>query len=244
MANSDEGWTRFLLEKYEFPFVDIHDAEMKAGGLAARFDAVVIPSMSTEAIIAGNKPGTMPSQYEGGITNEGVRNIREFVENGGTLVALNGASVFALDVLHMPVKNALAGLQAAAHGFGKAMEAQAAVFACPGSVLNMEFNVAHPVAFGMPEKGAGMFYGSTAFDLIPSFEGSTPAVIARYPAQNILASGYLAGANYLSNKAAAVDVPLGNGRVILLGFAVQNRSQPHGTFKLLFNSLFYGAMGK
>jgi len=241
VANSDEGWTRWLFENYEFPFTNIYDAEVRAGDLGKKFDVLIIPSMSTDSIVNGNKPETMPPQYVGGIANEGVKNIREFIEGGGTLVTLNGACLFALDTLGLPVSDALAGLQPPPRGFGEPTEAKAVKFACPGSVLRMEFNSKHPVAYGMPDEAPGMFYGSTAFDILSSFEGKTPVTIARYPAENILMSGYLMGEKYLQNKAAAVDVPVGKGRVILLGFTVQNRAQPHGTFKLLFNSLYYGA---
>jgi hypothetical protein len=108
----------------------------------------------------------------------------------------------------------------------------------------MEFDSNHPVAYGMPEEAPGMFYNGTAFDLLSSSGAAAPTVIARYPGKSLLMSGFLRGEQYLQNKAAAVDVPLGKGRVILLGFAVQNRAQPHGTFKLLFNSLYYGVAQK
>jgi hypothetical protein len=105
----------------------------------------------------------------------------------------------------------------------------------------MEFNPKHPVAYGMPEEAPAMFYQGTAFNVVAAFEGEAPEVISKYPKGDLLMSGYLRGEKYLQNKAAAVDVPLGKGRVILLGFGVKQRAQPHGTFKLLFNSLFYGA---
>jgi hypothetical protein len=115
-------------------------------------------------------------------------------------------------------------------------------FACPGSVLRMRFDTRHPVAYGMPEEAPAMFYQGTAFDILPSFSaGATPRVISKYPEEKLLLSGYLKGEEHIANKAAAVDVPLGKGRVILLGFGVKQRAQPHGTFKLLFNSLFYTA---
>ena len=66
-------------------------------------------------------------------------------------------------------------------------------------------------------------------------------VAAKYPGSDLLLSGYLRGEKHLFKKAAVVDVPMGKGRVILLGFGVQSRAQPHATFKLLFNSLYYGA---
>lgn len=239
IGNVDEGWTRWLFENYEFPFTSISDTDIRAGDLGKKFDVLVIPSSGTEAIVNGNRQGTMPPQYVGGITEAGVRNIKEFVEGGGTLVTLRQACMFAVDKLAMPVKDALSGLQQTRREEGDTSEP--AKFACPGSLLRMEFNSKHPLAYGMPAEAPGMFYGSTAFDILPSFEAKEPVVVAKYPGEDLLMSGYLLGEKYLENKAAAVDVPLGKGKVILLGFATQNRAQPHGTFKLLFNSLYYGA---
>jgi hypothetical protein len=241
-ASMDEGWTRWLLEQYEFPFKNVTDAEIRAGGLKGNFDVLIIPSMNTDQVVHGNKLGTMPPQYVGGITEAGVRNIRKFVEQGGTLITLRQGCFFALDRLGLPVNDALKGLRPPGRRYGgPAPKAEDVKFACPGSVLRMEFNPKHPVAYGMPEEAPAMFYQGTAFNITPSFDGDAPEVISKYPNGDLLMSGYLRGEKHLANKAAAVDVPLGNGRVILLGFGVKQRAQPHGTFKLLFNSLFYGA---
>ena len=86
-----------------------------------------------------------------------------------------------------------------------------------------------------------MFTASPAFRLNPTFEGRSAVTIAKYPGADLLMSGYLLGEKHLQNTVAAADVPLGKGRVILLGFGVEQRGQSHGTFKLLFNSLYYGA---
>ncbi len=244
-ASSDEGWTRWLLEQYEFPFVNIHDAEIRAGNLKNRFDVLIIPSMSTDAIVNGHEKGTMPPRYVGGITEAGVRNIKKFVEDGGTLVALNSGCAFALEQLGLPVSDVLANLRSAMRRYDPQQgesRREPPKFACPGSLLRMEFDTRHPVAYGMPEEGSGMFYRSAAFDILPTFEEKKAAAIAKYSEKDLLMSGYLLGEQYLQNKTAAAEVPLGKGRVILLGFAVQNRGQTHGTFKLLFNSLFYPAM--
>ena len=240
VANMDEWWIRWLFEQYEFPFTNIHDAEMRAGKLGKKFDVLVIPFMSTDTIVNGHKPGTIPPQYVGGITEAGVMNIKRFVEGGGTLVTLRSSCLFAIDKLGLPVSDALKGLRPPSRR-GAPRPVEPAKFACPGSVIRIEFNSKHPVAYGMPEEAPGMFYRSTAYDILSSFKAKMPVTIAKYPGENLLMSGYLKGEKYLKRKAAAVDVANGKGRVILLGFAVQNRAQPHGTFKLLFNSMFYGA---
>jgi hypothetical protein len=106
----------------------------------------------------------------------------------------------------------------------------------------MEFDSEHPVAYGMPEEAAAVFTRSLAFDIVSSAEQERiPTVVAKYSGERVLMSGFLNGEKYLQGKGAAAEVPLGKGKVILLGFGIQNRGQPHGTFKLLFNSLFYGA---
>jgi hypothetical protein len=241
MASMDEGWTRWLFEQFEFPYTNIFDAEIKAGELCKKFDVLIIPSMSTEDIVNGHKPGTILPQYAGGITDTGVTNIKSFVEEGGTLVLLNSGCHFAIDKLGLPVIDILKDLKAPSRSSEGTGEARTVEFACPGSVLRMNFDPKHPVAYGMPEEAPAYFIGSPAFSTLPSLE-KAPETIAKYPGGTLLMSGYLMGEKYLQKKASALDVPLGKGRVILLGFGVQQRAQPHGTFKLLFNSLYYGAM--
>jgi len=227
-ASMDEGWTRWLFEQYEFPFDNIYDAEVRAGELGKRFDVLVIPSVSTNAIVNGHRPGTIPPQYVGGITSAGVRNIKKFVEEGGTLVLLNSGCLFAIDKLGLPLSNVL-------------RDVKTTEFICSGSLLRMEFDSKHPVAYGMPEVAPAVYARSPAFNIIPSFEGEkAPVVIAKYAEGSLLMSGFLIGEKYLQNRTSAVEVPFGKGKVILLGFGVQHRGQPHVTFKLLFNSLYYG----
>ena len=240
VANMDEGWTRWLFEQFEFPFTNIHDAEVKAGELRDRFDVLVIPSQSTDAIVNGHKQGTILPQYVGGITSKGIRNIKEFVKEGGTLVALNSGCLFAIDKLGLPVSDVLKDVRQPRRREAP-RDAKLPEFACPGSVLRMKFDPKHPVAYGMPEEAPAMFARSPAFNILPSFEEKAPAVVAKYPGGSLLMSGYLIGEKYVQNKASVVEVPLGKGKVILLGFGIQLRAQPHGTFKLLFNSLYYGA---
>jgi hypothetical protein len=236
----DEGWTRFLFEQFEFPFANVQDAEVRAGGLKQAYDVLVIPSMSTEAIVDGLKAGTVPPQYAGGVTANGVRAIKAFVEEGGTLVLLNQAALLAIDRLGAPVQDLLKDVRPPdrrqASADGKPVE-----FACPGSVLRMRFDVKHPVAFGMPEEAPGMFIQSPAFRFAPVFGDTRARAIATYAPEDVLMSGYLKGEKYLKNAVAAAEVPMGKGRIIMLGFGVEQRGQPHGTFKLLFNSLYYGA---
>jgi hypothetical protein len=229
MANMDEGWTRLVLENYEFPFNNIHNAEVKAGSLKERFDVIIFPNQSAKSIINGHKPGTTPPQYAGGISQQGVNNLKKFVEEGGTLITLGSACNLPIEQFGIPIKNVLQSV--------KREE-----FVASGLLVKIDCNQKHPIAYGMPEEAVGFFANSPTFDITPSFKNSEqPAVIVKYPDKDILLSGWMMGDKIIKNKAAVVEVPLGKGKLILLGFRVQHRGQTIGTFRLLFNSIFYGA---
>jgi hypothetical protein len=86
-----------------------------------------------------------------------------------------------------------------------------------------------------------VFSGSCAFDILPSFEAKKePKSAARYAEENLLMSGWIYGEKIIQQKSSVLDIPYGGGKVILLGFPVQFRGQPQGTFKLLLNAIFYG----
>jgi hypothetical protein len=230
ISSEDEGWTRYLLEQFAFPFNVIHDADIRAGALAESYDVILVPdSYSPESIINGFARGTMPPPYVGGITANGVRNLKLFVEAGGSLVFLNSSCDLALENFGLPARNVLKDI--------KHEE-----FVCTGSIVRMEFDTDHPLAYGMPKEAAAVFSESCAFDILPSFESTKePKSAASYAEENLLMSGWIHGEKKIQRRSSVLEMPLGEGRVILLGFPVQFRGQSAGTFKLLFNAIFYGA---
>jgi len=222
-GNIDEGWTKWILEQFHFPFTVLHNDDVQSGHLRAKFDSIVIAEMATRQIVDGMQPGTVPGRYAGGIGDEGVEALREFVEQGGTLVTLGNASQFAIDRFSLPVTNIVAGLRSDQ-------------FFCSGAILRTDVKE-HPVTAGLPPQADILFERNEVFDTKPGFRGT---VLASYIAnRNPLRSGYLIGADRIEGKAAAIDVVLGQGHVILIGFRTQWRGQSHGTYKFLFNALYY-----
>jgi hypothetical protein len=63
--------------------------------------------------------------------------------------------------------------------------------------------------------------------------------VARYPASNILASGWLVGEDVIANRSALSDAPNGSGHAILFGMRPQYRAQSYFTFKIFCNALLY-----
>ncbi len=222
-GNIDEGWTKWILEQFHFPFTVLHNDDVQAGHLRSKFDSIVLAEMSTRQIVDGMQPGTVPGRYAGGIGDEGVEALREFVEQGGTLVTLGNASQFAIDRLGLPVTNVVAGLRSDQ-------------FFCSGAILRTDVKP-HPVTAGMPAQADILFERNEVFDTKPEFRGTVLASYIEH--RNPLRSGYLIGADRIEGKAAALDAVLGQGHVILIGFRTQWRGQSHGTYKLLFNAMYY-----
>lgn len=222
----DEGWTRWLLERYELEFTRVTNADILADELRQRFDVLLIADISPEDILEGFAKGSVPPRYAGGLGSAGTRALDSFVRQGGTLVTLNRSSLYAMEHLHLPVLNVVDGLERTDFFLG-------------GSILQMIVDPAHPVMTGMPERSKIFASQSPVFSTGEGFEGS---VLAYYPAQGSpLLSGYLLGEKYLQGYASAVDVSHGKGRVLLLGMRPQWRAQPFGTFRLLFNAVLYSA---
>jgi hypothetical protein len=234
VANLDEGWTRFVLERYGVPFENLSNEQMRSGAYRGRDGVILLPSVEKEVIelgapgaVGGKGVGSpMPPPYAGGLGKEGGEKLRAWVEEGGTVVALDESTEYVIDLFGLPVKNVL----------GKTTREQ---FNCPGSLLKIVFDPTHPLSWGMPAEEAAFFADSPAFETRPTDTRFERRVVATYPdnAQDILLSGYLLGGKLLERRAAVVDIKVGKGRAILIGFHPQHRAQPHATFKLLWNAL-------
>jgi hypothetical protein len=223
-ANMDEGWTRWIFEQFDFPFTNLYNADIRSGHLRDKFDVIILPDANSRAIVEGYRPGTLPERYVGGIGQDGVDAVRDFVNDGGTLVTFNNASLFAIEQFNLPVTNALAGLNPNQ-------------FFCSGCLLKVHIEDSkNPLVAGLSPDPIVMFERGPAFDTKSDFKG---AVLARYSRdRSPLESGYLAGPDRLQGKIAAVDVNYGKGHVILLGFRPQWRGQSHGAYKFFFNALY------
>ena len=218
----DEGWTRWVLEEYGFDYVTLRDKDIRAGHLNDNFDAIVLPSQARKQIIEGRRKGSLPEEYTGGIGEIGVRQLETFVKNGGTLLAFDRATALPIKEFYLPVQNIVANMKPDQ-------------FYCPGSVLRVYIDNRHPLGFGMPEQGVVLFVNS------PVFQTAAGETIVSYPMGNPLLSGWLNGENVLFNKKAMLQIPHGNGRVILYGFRPQFRAQFRVTYKLFFNGILQSA---
>jgi len=242
-ANSDEGWTEWLLDRYRVPYTLLHNDDIGKGELRARFDSVILASQSATSILNGSRNGELsfrreggPSEgpsavmvqrpeYTGGIGPQGVVELQKFVREGGTLIALDTAAELPREFFPLPLLNV-----------------GGAPFSCPGSLVRIAVDTAQPLAFGMPKDAIAFVTGGEAFDvnLAPEYNRGDREVrvAARFAAKDLLASGYISGEKAVLGKPALLDARFGNGHVVLFAFRPQFRGQPFGTFKFLLNAVY------
>ncbi len=220
VPNPDEGFMRFVLERHGIQYTTLKDTDIRAGGLAGRFDAVVLPSARAKTISEGLMSGVYPPKYCGGLGVAGAQALREFAEGGGTVIAVDQACDWCIEALRLRVTNLVAS-------------AREDEFLVPGSFLRVAFDVNHPLAYGMPPEAAVVFIRSPVFS-----DDETAKVVGRYPTASPLVCGLVHGGERLLGRAALLECAVKKGRVVLIGFRPHHRAQARGTYKILFNALF------
>ncbi len=238
VASADEGWTRWVLEQYGFNVTTLDNAAIRAGKLNEKFDAIILPDANAGVILNGRRTGganedaaaresePFPPEYSGGVGREGVAALRQFVDQGGTLIALADAGEFVAEQFTVPVRNTLARVRPAD-------------FSCPGSLVRIQLDPNDPIAYGMPRETGGFLDGAVAWQTSVPGPDVQRSVAAWYPdeAQDVLLSGWIRGADKLVRHAAAATFQTGKGKIVLFGFHPQHRGQSEATYKLLFNAI-------
>jgi len=220
VPSMDEGWTRWILEHFGWRYTSAGNSDLRAGRLRERFDVIVFADMSADVIENGHPSGSMPTEFTGGLGEEGAAALREFLAAGGRLVFFNRAGEYAVKHLGVDTRNAVAGVPSRE-------------FYCPGSLLRVRIDAASPLALGLPPEFTVWNEASPVWE---SANAGSKSVL-RYAEQNVLASGWLLGEKHLAGKPALLEVRDGEGRVVLFGFRPQYRGQSWLTLKLFFNAL-------
>jgi len=235
----DEGWTRWLLERYEFPYLSLDNDDVREGSFRGKIDVLLFPDVEP-AIIRRGEPDSpearrwwtpLPPKYSGGLGPEGDEEIKKWVEKGGTVVALDTSTGYLIDLFQLPITNVLETVSPED-------------FSAPGTMLRVEVDTNQPLGYGLQPEEAAYFASSVAFQTSIPDARFVRHVIARYPQHrdDIPISGYIKGAELLERRAAVVEYEVGKGHVVLIGFQPQHRAQTVRTFKLLFNALYLSGL--
>ena len=227
-ANIDEGWTRWVLDQYEFPYTTLHNVDVAAGRLRSRFDAIVLPDQTAKGILEGQTSLSMPAEYRGGLGDKGWQALKDFVDQGGTLISFGDACNLLVDKLPLPLKEIKRTMLLDQHDG-------------PGTIVNLQIDTASPLGWGMAASAFGFYMNSPFFELSDGYNSQKVHVVARYPNTGVAASGYLKGEEYMLGRAAVVAVETNPGKVVLFGIRPQHRAQTHVTLPMLFNALYWSA---
>lgn len=230
-GSMDEGWTRLVFDNFNIVHRRLSDADMRSGnfvceqpvtpGPSVNCDAVVLPADSENTIVKGLSADRYPAEFASGIGDEGVDNLKKYVQNGGKLICFDDSCELVIKRFQLPIRNVLAGL--------KRNE-----FYNPGSIVALNVDTRNELAKGMKPTVAAYFSSSSAFEIAAD---ARVKVVARYASKDALLSGWMLGEKYLNGKPALVEVPFGKGKIILFAFRPQHRAQSWGTFPFIFNAL-------
>jgi hypothetical protein len=218
-SSMDEGWTRLVFDNHQMPYKSVSNDDFRQNRLD--YDVIVLAADNENTIVRGLSAERYPAEFAGGIGDDGVENLKKFVENGGKLVCFDDSCELAVKRFGLPIRNVLTGLKRSE-------------FYNPGSIVKLTVDTRQPIASGMREEVPAYFTTSSAFEIAADARVS---VIALYAEKGALMSGWMLGEKYLNGKAALVETAYGKGKIVMFAFRPQHRGQTWGTFPFIFNSL-------
>ena len=238
------GWTRWLFEQFEFPYEMVYPDDLNAGDLRDNFDVIVFVTGAIPAQDGGGGDGfaifgagpdeeSIPDEYQHMLGNvtvaETVPELVEFMEEGGTVVAI-GSSIAMAQHAGLPLSNHIVD------GEGQALGEED--YYVPGSVLRVKVDNTRPLAFGMPSELDVFFSNSPVMRLGPAAVAAGVNPIAWFDSDAPLRSGWAWGQHRLNGGLAMAEAQVGEGNLFLFGPEITMRGQPHGTFQFLFNGIY------
>jgi hypothetical protein len=247
------GWTRWLLEQFEFPFEVVFPQALDAGNLAAKYDVIVFPSGVGPAPAqagggAGGRGGgaaqaNIPAEFAhmtGSYTAQATfPALKAFVEAGGTILAVGPSSMNMARLFDLPVSDHL--VEKSPDGTVTRLPAEK--YYVPGSVLRMAVDTRAPIAHGLANPVDIYFNNSPVFRLDPDATMKGVRPVGWFDSAAPLRSGWAYGQGYLQGGVPAIEAAVGKGRLYLFGPEITFRAQPHGTFKFLFNGFYPAGRG-
>ncbi len=223
--NMPGGWDMYLMDQYQVNYEVVGAQDFTSGKLSDVYDTILLPhGISKEDVVEGLDPAEYDEEFAWayGVGAEGWDMLREFVRDGGTLLAIGDSVATAQELLDLPIEPAL--------------PEDSEEFATGGSLLHHQFDTSDMVAWGMPEQWPVWLYDTQAWH--PTGPGAD--VASRYPDEDVLASGYLRGEEHVAGAANVVSFDVGEGKVVTYGSEVTFRSLPRSSFNLVYNAVYGG----
>jgi hypothetical protein len=250
------GQMRWLMEQYELPFRVVYPQELDAGNLRSKFDVLIFPESSIPGT-GGGRGGrggggggrggaqdttAIPAEFRSWIGNVSVDRtlpkLKEFLQQGGRIVAIGPSSINLAQQLGLPVSNHLVERTPTGTA-GSPLPAEK--YYVPGSLLEVAYDTTLDATRGQDSHGIVFFDNSPVMRLGPDAESKGVKPIAWFENGTPLRSGWAWGQNYLDGGVVMAEAKYGQGTVYLFGPEITFRAQPAATFKLLFNAIVGGS---
>lgn len=252
-GSMDSGWAQWILTQFEFPFEVVYAPALDAGDLKSKYDVLLfveggIPGLGLGGGQRGGGGGgfgqpnldNIPGEFRARVGRTSVEKtipqLKKFLEQGGAVLTISGSTSLGYH-LGLPLANHL--VEKTADGRETSLTTQK--YYVPGSVLQVRVDNSQPLAFGMPELLDVFFDNNPVFDLTPDAGLKGAQAVAWFDNANPLRSGWVWGDQYLRRGVEVIAAPVGQGKLFLFCPEITFRGQPHGTFKFLFNGIFYGS---
>jgi len=242
-STQDVGWVRYALDHFEVNYDLIYKEQINKGSLRARYDVVVIPSQGRgggKSLVfdienrgkpyAYTKSPEFPSlgaygesdDITGGMGLAGVAELDKFVTQGGVLITLGGSSFFPAEF-----------------GITRTVDAArtSAQFYAPGPIVEAEIlKPTHPIFYGYSQRVVPVRWANGPLLRVSAEERKY--ILMQFPgADKSVLSGLMKGVAETRNRPAVLDVPVGQGRVVLFATNPAYRWQNLGEFNMLANSI-------
>lgn len=216
------GWLWYTLDRqYQIPTTVLRTRSI-AGTPLHRFNVLVIPSVTSAALASALGRG-------------GVDRIRRWVQDGGTLVTIGGATDFARDTSAL-------GLIALRSWYESDSGRRATRYNVPGAVFRTTLDPDYWLRAGYQGDELPMLVGSDRLYLPPDGPPSAGRrVVARYAAGNPL-SGHAwdESRERLPGKVAVYEQRVGQGRVIAFAEDPNFRAYARGMNRMFLNAVVLG----
>ena len=237
------GWTRMILEDFEFDFEVLYAPDLDHADLSEYdvllFEDGAIPAAGGSGGGRGGRGGIAPTDIpaefarrQGSVTvGTTVPRILDYVREGGAAIAI-GSSASLAQHAGLPVTN---------HLVENGQPLTREQYFTPGSILDMKVDHTSPLTHGFGDRVNVLFSHSPTFSLTAGAEAQGVRRIGWYDTASPLKSGWSWGEQYLENGVGAIEADYGQGKMFIFGPKITFRAQPHGTFGFLFNGIYYGA---
>jgi hypothetical protein len=246
-STQDVGWVRHAFDAFEIDYALIFKEQVLAGRLRDKYDVIVVPSQgrSGKGLVFDLAPVGKPLAYRktarfqslgmygesddvtGGMGLAGVLEIERFVQAGGVLLTLGGASFFPAE-------------------FGLARRVDAGrpsnQFYAPGPIVEAEITQpSHPIFYGYGAKLVPVRYANGPLLTIQGLEADREKqTLMRFRGTDAaVLSGLMRGAAETRNRPAIAEVRSGEGRIVLFATNPCFRYQTLGEFNMLFNAVLH-----